>query len=346
VLQIIGKLVQEEQMNPTKFRSWLLSIPLAMTLGLFINLPSQAHAQARIEIRPIETITLSTPQFLTGDSSGNSTVLGGELRIPRPGTDRLPAVILVHGSGGLGSTHERWIQELNGAGVATFVVDSFSGRGINNTIDDQSQLATLAMMVDAYRALATLAQHPRIDTNRIAVMGFSKGAVAAVYSSNERFRKMYGPPNPQFAAHIGLYTPCNVTLKDDDKVTGKPIRLFHGIADDWVSIEPCRDYVARLKKSGADVVLTEFPGAYHAFDAFMLKQPLKLQRAQTTRNCRLVEGENGEILNSRTGKHFDLNDPCVERGTTVAYDEAATIATTQAVKELLAGTTVGALNRN
>jgi len=329
-----------------KSRSSLFSFLLfAMTLGPVV-LPSQGQAQTRTEIRAFETITLSTQQFLTGDMSGKPTILAGELRIPRPGTDKLPAVILIHGSGGLGATHDRWVAELNNAGLATFVVDSFSGRGITNTIDDQSQLATLAMMVDAYRALATLAQHPRIDTSRIAVMGFSKGAVAAVYSSNERFAKIYGPQGIQFAAHIGLYTPCNVTLKDDDKVAGKPIRLFHGIADDWVSIEPCRSYAARIKSSGADVVLTEYPGAYHAFDAFMLKAPIKIPQAQTTRNCLLTEGDGGEILNSKTGKRFDLNDPCVERGTTVAYNEAATAAAMLAVKDLLTGTTVGALNRN
>ena len=36
---------------------------------------------------------------------------------------------------------------------------------------------------------------------------------------------MYGPPNVQFAAHIGLYTPCDVTYNDDDKVTGKALHL-------------------------------------------------------------------------------------------------------------------------
>jgi len=36
----------------------------------------------------------------------------------------------------------------------------------------------------------------------------------------------------------------------------------------------------------------------------------------------------------------------VERGTTVAYNEAATAAAMLAVKDLLTGTTVGALNRN
>jgi len=335
-------------MSSIKSRSRFFSTSLAgaMLSLLLVDVPSPGHAQARVEVRPVETITLSTQQFLVGDKNGKPATLAGELRIPRPGTDRLPAVILLHGSGGIVPNLDRWVQELNSAGIATFLLDSFSGRGINNTINDQSQLDSLAMMIDAFRTLDTLAEHPRIDPNRIAVMGFSKGAVAAVYSSNERFRKMYGPPNVQFAAHIGLYTPCNVTYKDDDKVTGKPIRLFHGIADDWVSIEPCRAYVARLKSSGADVALTEYPGAYHAYDSFFLKEPVRHPQAQTTRHCSLAEGDGGEILNSATGKHYDLNDPCVERGTTVVYNEEATAGTTKAVKEFLTGITVGAVTKN
>jgi len=97
------------------------------------------------------------------------------------------------------------------------------------------------------RSLGSLAQHPRIDANRIGIMGFSKGAVAAVYSSNQRFQKLYAPEGVKFATHVGFYTPCNTTYRDDDKTTRAPIRLFQGIADDWVAIGPCRDYIARLK---------------------------------------------------------------------------------------------------
>jgi dienelactone hydrolase len=194
-------------------------------------------------------------------------ILAGELRLPKPGTDKLPAVILIHSAGGINPATELWAREINSIGVATFILDSFSARGLH-TLADSPKLNSLAMIVDAYRALGALAEHPRIDPNRIVVMGASKGSVAAIYSSNERFRKMYGPPNTEFAAHIGLYTPCGVTYRDDDKVTGKPIRLFHGIADDLTPIEPCRQYVERLKKAGVDVALAEYPGAYHAYDFF------------------------------------------------------------------------------
>jgi len=303
-------------------------------------IPQSATAQtfARMEVRSIDSVTLTGEQFLTGDTKGKPVMLAGELRIPRPGNDRLPAVILVHGSGGVNASHERWAQELNSIGVATLILDTFSGRGIVSTVNDQSQLHSLAMMVDAYRALGALAGHARIDPDRIAVMGFSKGAVAAVYSSNERFRKLYAPGNLQFAAHIGLYTPCNIRYKNDERTTGKPIRLYHGITDDWVAIEPCRAYVTRLQSAGAPATLTEYPGAYHAYDAFMVKEPIKYPQAQTTRRCFLEEGQNGAILNSKTGKPYDLNDGCVEKGTQVAYNAAAHEATVKAVKEFLVAT--------
>lgn len=327
-------------MNVDRMRSTLFSKrAVVAVIGLVLaGTPGPTYAQVRWEMRPVETITLSTEQFLTGDKNGKLAMLAGELRIPTRGTDKLAAVILVHSSGGIDQAIDRWAQEINSIGVAVFIPDSFSGRGIINTFNDQSQLSDYAMMVDAYRALGTLAQHPRIDPNRIAVMGFSKSATAALYSSNTRFRNMYGSPNVEFAAHIGLYTWCNRTLRDDDKVTGKPIRLFHGIADDWLPVETCRAYVERLKKSGADVALAEYPGAYHAYDYFFLKEPVKLPQAQNARNCLLVEGDSGQFLNSKTGKPFDLNDPCLEKGATIAYDEAAATATVKAVKEFLVAT--------
>jgi dienelactone hydrolase len=243
----------------------------------------------------------------------------------------VPAVVLVHGSGGIGSGADIWARALNEAGVAAFILDSFSARGIVSTVEDQSQLDSIAMTVDAYRALDLLAAHPRIRADRIAVMGFSKGAVAAVFSAADRFRSAYGSANT-FAAHIGMYTPCNTRFADDTKVSHAPIRLFHGITDDYVNIVPCRDLVGELKAAGANVALTEYPDSNHAFDTPTLPQSMFVPKAQSTRNCRLKEGPNGIIVNATTQAPYSIkSDPCVAIGAHVGYNPDSAAAVREAV---------------
>jgi dienelactone hydrolase len=294
-----------------------------------------AQAIFRTEVYPLQTVTLGTADFLLGKKDGKPTMIAGELRIPKPGTDRLPAVVLVHGSGGIGFNSGMWADELNKAGLATFVVDSFTGRGITQTVTDQSQLSSYAMMNDAFAALAALARHPRIDPGKIAVMGFSKGAVPSIYASMNRFQSAYAPDGAGFAAYIGFYTPCNVALIDDEKVGTRPIRLYHGLADDWVPVGPCRDYVARLKKAGADISLVEYPGAYHAFDNQMIPGTMQLPQALTGRKCRFEEKQPGVIINNDTGQPATANDSCIERGATIAYNAEATAAARKDVVEFL-----------
>jgi dienelactone hydrolase len=318
-----------------KIRHCAMRIVAALAVACCVSAAS-AQGVGRLEIHAIPSVTVSNKQFLTGDRYGKPVIVGGELRLPRGTTEKFPMVILIHGSGGVSAATDRWAEELNAVGVAAFILDTFTGRGIINTNDDQSQLDSIAMMHDAFATLGKLATHPRIDTARIAVMGFSKGAVAAIYSSNERFRAAYGPSNAEFAAHIGLYTPCNVTYKQDNKVGTTSIRFFHGIIDDYVSIEPCRSYVKRLKEAGADATLTEYPDAYHAYDNFTLGSSVAFPNAQTTRNCLIVESENGTMLNGRTNQPYSLDDACVERGPHVGYNEKAHIATVEAVKQFLA----------
>ena len=317
--------------------SFARALICSFTIGGSVFLLEDARAQGifRTEVYPVQTVTLSTADFLLGKKDGKPATIAGELRIPKPGTDRLPAVVLVHGAGGVGFNVGMWAGELNKAGFATFVPDSFTGRGITNTIFDQAQLSAFTMINDTFAALAVLAKHPRIDPGKIAVVGFSKGAVPALYASMTRFQSAYAPEGASFAAYIGFYTPCNTAMIDDEKVSAKPIRLYHGIVDDWVSIGPCRDYVARLQKVGANVSLVEYPGALHAFDNQIIPGTMQMQAATTERKCRFEEKQQGVIINRDTGQPATVNDTCIERGVTIAYNAVATDAARKDVVEFL-----------
>ncbi|HEY6389262.1 MAG TPA: dienelactone hydrolase family protein [Candidatus Acidoferrum sp.] len=292
---------------------------------------------ARIEVHPFVTVTVTDKQFLTGAKDVMPAKIGGELRLPSANL-RVPAVILIHGSGGVGANVDRWAKELNGIGVAAFLIDSFTGRGIFETITDQSRLTNLSMIMDAYRALELLAMHARIDASRIALMGFSRGGSVALYASLRRFRRMHGPDGAEFAAHIPFYAQCNTAYIGDEEVSDRPIRLFHGAADDYVSIEPCRKYVERLRRAGKDVQLTEYAGAHHAFDNPLYSPARSLPHAVTTSLCPREERTEGEIVNIETGRAFSWSDTCVRRGATVGYDHGATTEAVKAVKAFLIAT--------
>jgi dienelactone hydrolase len=155
-----------------------------------------------------------------------------------------------------------------------------------------------------------------------------------MYAAMRRFQKSYGTPGHDFAAYIGMYTPCTTRYIDDTNVSNKPIRLFHGTPDDWNPVAACRSYVTRLRRAGADVQLVEYPGASHAFDN-PLTPPAISPKAQTTRHCEIAETSPGQLTDGQTGAPFSYQDPCVELGTHYGYDASATGASLAAVKAFL-----------
>src|SRR4029453_6097833 len=78
----------------------------------------------------VQTTTPTSQEFLQGIRPAATSLVWGDLELPPGRLERGPAVVLVHGSGGIGAREDRWAEELRQAGVATFVIDSFTGRGI------------------------------------------------------------------------------------------------------------------------------------------------------------------------------------------------------------------------
>jgi dienelactone hydrolase len=282
------------------------------------------------------TTTPTISEFLQGVRSGANSLIWGDLELPQGQAGPSPAVVLVHGSGGVSPREDRWADELRQAGVATFVLDSFTGRGIAFTAEDQSQLSSLAMVGDAYRALELVATHPRIDPARIAVMGFSKGGAVALFSALTWFQRLHGPAGTRFAQHIAFYPPCYFTFGGDLAVTDRPIRILQGTADDLAPIEPCRAYVERLRQAGADAQITEYAGAPHGFDRPGDGPPRRNPREQNVSRCVLEERPKGQLVNRDSGQPFSFSDPCVTWGGTSGPDPAAYRAALQAVRALVA----------
>jgi dienelactone hydrolase len=312
----------------------LLFLVLVVCIAV-VTTESHAAEPAKIELYVLQPTTLTDEQFLTGVRAGQPAAIAGELRLPAAATARVPAVVLVHGSGGATARDDRWSRELNDIGVATFLLDSFTGRGIASTVDDQSRLGELTMINDAYRALELLAKDPRIDSTRIGILGGSRGGVVALYASLTRFQRMHAPSGTAFAVYLSFYPPCSKTYIDDSEVVDRPIRLFHGTADDIAPIGQCRSYVERLRHAGKDVELTEYVGAQHGFDNPGVPLRRVVEGQPGVSPCALDESPVGRIVNRDTGLPFTRDDQCLKGRRTVGFDAGALAQATVAVKAIL-----------
>jgi dienelactone hydrolase len=297
--------------------------------------PSPKQIAARVELHLIPSLTLSDQQFLNGDANGKPVTVTGEFRVAQ-GTGRLPVVVLIHGSGGIGANVEPWTQHFNAMGVSTFVIDGFTGRGLTSVSTDQAQLGRLNFIVDIYRVLDILAKHPRVDPDRIALMGFSRGGQAALYASVARFHKLWNKSGLQFAAYIPFYPDCATSYLSDTDVVDRPIRIFHGLPDDYNPVASCKTYVARLRDAKHDVVLTEYPDAQHGFDTPLNVGTVAVATgAQTVRGCKIRETEGGVLLNVATEKPFAYKDDCVQLNPHVGGNAEATVAARAAVTDVI-----------
>ena len=291
---------------------------------------------ARTELVPIQTLTLSDQQFLTGDAAaGRPVTTAGQLRIAQ-GSGRRPLVVLQHGSGGVTPNIEYWSRELNELGISTFAIDGFTGRGLTEVNSNQALLGRLNLILDIYRALDVLAAHPRVDAGRIALMGFSRGGQAALYASVARFQRMWNKSGIEFVAYVPFYPDCMTTYIDDTDVKNRPIRIFGGTPDDYNPISVCKTYVERLKASGHDVEVTEYPDAPHAFDNPIGPQPAAVMPTfESVRNCRIREETGGILINTETKQPFSYKDGCVAHGPHIGRDPVAAEAATTSVKDFL-----------
>jgi dienelactone hydrolase len=291
---------------------------------------------SRVEIYAIPSLTISDQQFLTGDSNGKQVTVAGEFRIAQ-GSGKLPVVVMMHGSSGVSATSEAWEHQFNAMGISTFVIDGFSGRGLTAVGPNQALLGRLNLIVDIYRSLEILAKHPRVDPERIVLMGFSRGGQAALYASLDRFNKLWNKSGAQFAGYIPFYPDCSTTYATDTEVAARPIRIFHGTPDDYNPVASCKAYVARLQDAKRDVVLTQYPDSAHGFDAGLLgANTIAVSvNAQTARNCHIKEGEGGVLMNADTQAPFGYKDACIELNPHVGGNPATAMEARKAVSDFL-----------
>jgi dienelactone hydrolase len=180
----------------------------------------------------------------------------------------VPAVILLHGSGGVLPARElTYGAQLSKLGIAVLVVDAFaSRRDLGTSFTERLINITESMMLaDAYAGLDWLARRPEIDPARVVLAGFSYGAMATMYGMNATIARRLAPDGKRFAGHVAYYGPC-IARFADPATTGAPLLMLYGTADDLIDPKRCAETAAELRRGGSAVEVVAYEGAPHQWD--------------------------------------------------------------------------------
>src|SRR5258708_7228152 len=219
-----------------------------------------------------------------------------------------------------------WAEHFLSMGVAAFVVDSFTPRNVRETATNHAELTAAADMADALSSLRLLASHPRIDSRRIGIIGFSRGGTVALQTSFEVYRTAVVSDDTRFALHVALYPTCNDRQVTHD-LTKAPLLVLLGGRDDWTPAEACQDYARWFQSKGVDIRVITYPDAFHGFDS--PQPPAFISSLANYKNCDRTTDVDALKVWSLPA-HEDITKimapylrRCTRRGATVGGDPAA-----------------------
>ena len=172
------------------------------------------------------------------------------------GDGKFPVVIFYQGTGGGNRRAEKWASWFKTLGVASAIVDNARIR--NRTTNPSGSMYT----EDAAIAWDLLKTHPKIDTSRLALMGFSRGGQQAL-EAGPHFTGERAAPTFVFALYPGGWG-----LDRCWSAHRKPtqVHIFFGDLDDVGRDEGYSLACQRLAGGRDPVEFHELKGATHGYD--------------------------------------------------------------------------------
>jgi len=255
-----------------------LMLPAVQTWLVVMNLPDfpewpepvtglEAGDQGEIYF---ETSSPFDFEVVLAGQKGVKTTGQGWLTFPKgEPSSPVPAMIVVPGSGGIQAGREHdYAVFLNDLGIAAFVIEYYAPRGFADEKDYMLRTTSVTefdLITDAYAALELLSTHPGIDGERIGIVGFSYGGMAARLSMDDRIRNSLAPDHPGFAAHIDVYGPCFQDL-GTETTNGAPLLTLRGTEDASNDLEDCAKREQEMRDIGVEVKAVIYEGAGHAWE--------------------------------------------------------------------------------
>lgn len=210
-------------------------------------------------------------------------------------TGPMPAVILPQTEAERGDS-DPFVRALIDAGVAVLRVDSFDARGLPAADRGPPSPATLAY--DALAALRVLAADPRIDRQRIGILGFGRGGAVVLAVAMDDVQRAAVGNDLHFATYLAVYPDCGITW-DHPHPAARPVTMVLAGDDDLTPAETCMNYAQSLSDAGGVVLAIVYRGAAHGFDR---AEPVTVAVGRPNfARCAWGVGDDGAIYDRASG---------------------------------------------
>ncbi len=213
-----------------------------------------------------------------------------------PGAGPFPALVLLHGCGGMytsqgyvTASYRDWLERLGEQGYVALLVDSFNPRGYRSICEIQKRpiLVSRERVDDAYAALQWLAGQPYVKADRIGLIGWSNGGSGTLYSLLPANRR-----EPGFRSAVAFYPGCTTLARATTPYRPyAPLLILSGEADDWTPAAPCMRLADGARAAGSTVTIVTYPGVYHSFDR--INSPVRYR--PDVRNPNKPEGRGATV---------------------------------------------------
>jgi len=200
---------------------------------------------------------------------------GSALVLPQ-GEGPFPAVVLMPSCGGVRGHILEWSQRLARAGYAALIVDSLTPRNLrSNCTAAPAPLSVDDIARDAAAALAHLRKLPLIDKDRLALMGFSYGAMASLRLAGRAYQQRLPEGVPGLKAIAFFYGTCGTDSGSaavqaaSNNLPGDiatPTMMFLGAMDTESPWRFCSEGADRLRGRGQPIAYKLYPNTTHGFD--------------------------------------------------------------------------------
>jgi dienelactone hydrolase len=188
------------------------------------------------------------------------------------GNGPFPAVIALHGCGGLGGQNEPvwpryrdWAEQLIKAGYAVLLPDSYGSRELGPQCREKERKvrARRERVADIAAAHKWLSAQNWVARDRISLIGWAHGASAVLWAVRPQLA-MRGK-EPDYRSAIAFYPECRVSAGTGWS-TRVPTLLLIGASDDVASPPLCKQMVDGARGRSALTRIVVYPGAAHDFD--------------------------------------------------------------------------------